>query len=262
MDVTTIQARLNERYESFRHAAWMLPNEASAPLLLHIFDEWLQSRNRVLVVGQETFSWGLDSYYHGRPGRACLNCPFEPVTTFAKWRELPDGTGTKALLHAYEIFDFAKTQPLTSRSPFWRAFRELMEKIEGRNSRRAIMWSNLFRVDWNGGSVLKAEEQFRHMISSAQRYLLRDEIAILQPGSVVFVTGPKYDFELKAEFEGVDFQQVDSSPTRRLARLVHPQLPRTSFRTYHPSYLQRSKKWDVIGEIARLIGGSVPTTFP
>jgi hypothetical protein len=78
-------------------------------------------------------------------------------------------------------------------------------------------------VDWNGGSVPKADEQSRDIIRSAQRNLLRDEIAILQPGSVVFLTGPSYDFDLKAEFEGVGFNPVDNSPT--LARFVHRHLP-------------------------------------
>jgi hypothetical protein len=128
-----------------------------------------------------------------------------------------------------------------------------MEKIEGRDARRAILWSNLFRVDWNGRSVLKAEQRVLDKITSAQRNILRDEIAILQPGSVVFLTGPGYDFELKAEFGGIKFHDVDGVPANVLARLAHPDLPFKSFRTYHPTYLRRSKQWDVLGRVASLI---------
>jgi hypothetical protein len=133
-----------------------------------------------------------------------------------------------------------------------------MQKVEGEDARRAVMWSNLFRVDWNGGSVLKAEPQALQKIGAAQRSLLRDEVAILQPGSVVFLTGPNYDFELKAEFNDVEFHTVDCIPIRRLARLSHPGLPFKSFRTYHPAYLSRSKSWNLIAQIARHIGLSTP----
>jgi hypothetical protein len=115
------------------------------------------------------------------------------------------------------------------------------------------MWSNLFRVDWNDGSVLKADKADLEMIRAAQRGVLRDEIAILEPRAVVFFTGPNYDFELKDEFGGVDFQALGNVPVRRLARLAHPALPQKTFRTYHPGFLKRSKQWHFIRLIASLI---------
>jgi hypothetical protein len=101
MNDNPIQAQLNDRYELFRRSARM-PDKASALLLLHVFDEWLQSKIRVLFVGQETLGWGLDNVHR----RACQNCPFSPITTFAEWTESPDGT--EALVHAYKVFDFAR----------------------------------------------------------------------------------------------------------------------------------------------------------
>jgi hypothetical protein len=112
MNVAAIQARLDDRYELFRRAAQM-PEKASAPLLLHVFDEWLLSKNRALIVGQETLGWGLDPHHHRS---ACQNCPFKPITEFAEWIKSPDGT--EALLHGYRVFDFAKTSPRNRRSPF------------------------------------------------------------------------------------------------------------------------------------------------
>lgn len=250
MDAASIQARLNDRYESFRRTAQM-PDRASAPLLVHVFDEWVHSKNRVLVLGQETAGWGADNYYHGHPGKACQDCPFVNFTTFAEWTGMTDGV--EACLHVYKVFDFAKTQPPNYRSPFWQAFREILRGAEGKDPKRAGMWSNLFRVDWSGGSVLGAEQTVRQMVMSAQRSLLCDEIVILQPTGVVFLTGPNYDFELKAEFDKVKFHPFDGIPERELARLTHPRLPYKSFRTYHPKFLSLSKRWHFVEMIARQI---------
>jgi hypothetical protein len=131
-----------------------------------------------------------------------------------------------------------------------------MERTEGEDATRAVMWSNLFRVDYSDGSVLKADSSTLEKIRATQRGLLRDELSIMRPGSVVFLSGPNYDFELKAEFEGVEFHPIDGLPARQIARLNHSRLPTKSFRTYHPSYLSRSHKWDFISTIAGLITGA------
>jgi hypothetical protein len=249
MDIAAIQPRLNDRYESFRRVARM-PDEASAPLLIHVYEEWASSKHRALIVGQETMGWGLDGKYHRS---ACPNCPFELLETFKEWVEAREGV--EALRHGYQVFEFAKNQPPNHRSPFWRGFRELMLRIEGNQSARSMVWSNLFRVAWKDGSVLRAPQSELQAIRSAQRNLLRDEVAILQPGAVVFLTGPRYDFELMAEFAGLEFQPVDG--VAELARLIHPDLPSTSFRTYHPAYLNRSHRWHVLEQTAGLISSDV-----
>jgi hypothetical protein len=155
MDTSAVQAALNDRYELFRRRAQM-PDGASAPLLLHVFDEWLRSKRRVLVVGQETCRWGDDKL----------------VNRFAEWRRSPDAI--ELLVLVYERFGLSPNY----NSPFWRCFRQLMEQIEGKNAKRAIMWSNLFRIDYNGGCVRNAKQPTLRAIMSAQRGLLRDEIAI------------------------------------------------------------------------------------
>ncbi|HVW84012.1 MAG TPA: hypothetical protein VHB50_05010, partial [Bryobacteraceae bacterium] len=91
---------------------------------------------------------------------------------------------------------------------------------------------------------------------TAQRSLLLHEIAILNPGAVIFLTGPNYDREIKAEFPDVQFHPTSEIPVRMLARLKHPCLPEKTFRTYHPHYLQRARQWQLLEEIGKFVASS------
>ena len=248
-----MQEELSERYRQFEQASKRLLDqpEISPPLLLSIPRGWMESACRVMVVGQETRGWGLNGKYHNRLGGPCEVCPYKesiPLEGQPKMAQSVD-----ALLHVYEVFKFAETQPATRRSPFWCAFRELNET---RREARFI-WSNLFRVDFNEQSVLVAPESTQREIREAQRGLLSDEIGILGPLVVVFFTGPRYDHELEAEFPGVRFCPIEgSSSTRKLARLEHARLPYDSVRTYHPNYLKKSGNWELIKCVGNFILGA------
>ena len=243
------QEQLNERYCQFQQASKSLlaQPEISPPLLLRIPPDWERSPYPVMVVGQETQGWGLNEKYHNQPGGPCEICPYKEYIP-AKGRKVAQPID--ALLHLYETFDFAETQPETRRSPFWRAFRELKKT----DPQTCLVWSTLYRVDFKEHSVLNAPKSTLREIREAQRGLLSDEIRILGPLVVVFFTGPNYDNEIEAEFPGVEFCPVEASTsTRKLARLEHPQLPHSSFRTYHPNYLQRSGNWGLVKNFGNLI---------
>jgi len=251
--IRNMQEQLNERYRQFRQAAKGLLDqpEISPPLLLRIPCGWVESPCRVMVVGQETQGWGLSERYHNRPFGPCEVCPHKESIPLKGQQKVAQPID--ALLHVYEIFNFAETQPATRRSPFWRAFRELKQT----DGKTCFIWSNLYRVDFKEHSVLGAPESTQKEIREAQRGLLSEELRILAPRIVVFFTGPNYDNELKAEFPGIKFCPVEnSSSTRSLARLEHPRLPHSSFRTYHPNYLQISGNWGLVKYVGNLIRGA------
>ena len=82
---------------------------------------------------------------------------------------------------------------------------------------------------------------------------LAGEVRILEPTAVVFFTGPNYDAILRNEFPGLELNAVAGHTSRQFAEAVHPALPNSAFRTYHPSYLRRSGKWSWVKEIAELV---------
>lgn len=241
-----MNSRLSDIYNQLRAMRTELPG-ASAPLLLHAGPAWSASQTRLLIVGQETQGWGYSS-----------EKPEDPSGSIRTWEEFRVRDGAVELLMSwYAQFAFAAGHPKNRGSPFWSAFRELAHAtgsdVSSTNS--STLWTNLFRVDWHGGSVLgAAQDRLSDLMNLSGEVLVR-EIEALEPTAVVFFTGPRYDFALDAAFTSLKRFEFAGYPTRTLSQLEHPQLPRLSFRTYHPAYLSRSRQWEVISSIAQAIAG-------
>jgi len=214
--------------------------KCSAPLLLDVRSSWETSNVRLLVVGQETGGWGIEhgGYYEwSGPSITCYKEFFE------------SDRGIETLMHLYRLFNFATRQPENWRSPFWRAFRELSSPPEVEP-----LWSNLFRCSVKNGSVIRncSRDELQEILES-QRGLLQKEIKILKPNAVVFFTGPNYDFGIREEFEQVAFEPVARDRAGKFDRVVHEGLPDKCFRTYHPAYLQRTRRWQWLEELVHLV---------
>jgi hypothetical protein len=106
------------------------------------------------------------------------------------------------------------------------------------------VWSNLVKVDQNGE---RPSAQVEAIIS---RYaLVPREIAIIRPRAVFFLTGYTYDSRLQETFPGCQLEPVAPA----IDRVLHSDLPNASFRTYHPNYLRRGRRWDIIDTLIGLI---------
>jgi hypothetical protein len=90
-------------------------------------------------------------------------------------------------------------------------------------------------------------------ILSLQRGLLTAEIRVLKPTAVIFFTGPDYDVALRDEFPELSMRPLFDRTEREFARLSHPELPSETFRTYHPNFLRRRKKWEWLDDICGLV---------
>jgi hypothetical protein len=217
----------------------------SPPLLLNASDVYDPDKRNAIVFGQETFGWSWTRKLTEEfPG-------YEKEYRFNDQNSLFDffnnDDAVDALCWGYKEFDFASKQPSTARSPFWRAFREIT--TWGFDD---VMWSNLAKCDYEGGKVLQLDEDLRKAFFNAQAGLLHSELGILKPKSAIFFTGPNYDPFLKICFPGISFV----SAGEMVDRLSHPSLPKGSFRTYHPSYLQQSGNWRVIEGLRSLVGSA------
>jgi hypothetical protein len=185
---------------------------------------YLDSPRRLLVVGQETFGWGED---------------FKP--------DLDASAGVERCLDRYRRFEVG-AQYL--RSPFWVAARWFQEALNPAAPPSAFLWTNLCKVD-EGQRRPPADVQSLLL----ERFdLLAEELRLTSPEVVLFLTGPCYDDMLRAQLPGVEFVPVGGHPARTLSRLRHRDLPERSFRTYHPGYLRRARKWGVLEDIGALAG--------
>lgn len=247
-----IQAKLNERYRRFKadsasKVSAELAQRLSSPVLLHVTDAWLNSKHRVIAVGQETVGWNWEegSYYPW---------PYQAISTFQDF--LSDPQAVEALVFGYQQFEFCKHQRNETNSPFWQNYRRLRRSLE-EDTEGSVLQVNLFRMSLDAGSVIdNSTADELKAIQLAQGGLLRDELEIVQPKVVLFFTGPRYDDALNNEFPGRLLTDFGHYPVNQAARVVHTALPSLSFRTYHPKALRLLKLEHLVDEIENVVTAS------
>ncbi|MEI7726737.1 MAG: hypothetical protein WCK09_16630 [Bacteroidota bacterium] len=124
-------------------------------------------------------------------------------------------------------------------SPFWHSVFSLNEILNPDfNDQCCFFWTNVSKYSVNGGPLTHDEHKF---VVEQTHNLLLDEINLINPDVVVFFSGPYYDDKIRCQFNGqLQFEKVkEEIPINEFARVVHPSLPKNSFRTYHPSGGQR-----------------------
>lgn len=207
--------------------------ELSAPLLLKIGGKWMNSSNRILIIGQETQCWGYD-----------------PITKYLDFDQ--SESSIDELMNAYERFCFAKSSS-HRRSPFWRAYRQIRKIIPGNEQFDTnIIWTNIVRAAYNGRSIFSASSNVQNVTLEAFKGWLTREIDILEPHKIIFLTGPKYDKLITSEFGEVDFKASGKTySSRELSKFNIKGVD--AYRTYHPAYLQRANKWGIVAEIESII---------
>ena len=241
---TKMQEELNRVYKNFLNSAQLseeLKRRLSAPLLIRVSEKWKESKKRVLVVGQETLGWDFDPKQ--------TTGAYSKISSFSDF--IKKDNSVESMVRGYFYFDFARHQPKHHRSPFWRAFRQVRaanrDEVDGINS--SVLWSNLFRMSLDGGSVVKnGTKEEVAAVQKASKGILRKEVEILKPTSVLFFTGPNYNNALYSEFKNVELLPFKGYPMSRTSYIRHPRLPKSTLRTYHPGYLNRGH-WKVVDQV-------------
>jgi hypothetical protein len=87
-----------------------------------------------------------------------------------------------------------------------------------------------------------------------QQGLLFEEIDILKPDVVVFMSGPRYDSAIRCEFPDMKISPFSRHlPESSVGVVRAAGLPFRTIRTYHPEYLQRSGQLSLLSDISRWV---------
>jgi hypothetical protein len=221
-ELNMINEKLKSLYDSHKSGLAKLVSQIEdldGPLLMKCWEEeYLRSKHKILFLGQESNGW---LGYATDDVDACMN--------------------------RYEGFQLSKNG---TRTVFWQyvywvnALLNPQQK-EGNN----FLWSNVSKFSTLNGKQLDWG-LYKDIVTDFN--CLSAEIQIVEPDVFLSFSGPTYDEKLKLQFEdNLAFEQVfEDIPSRQLARLIHPSLPKHSYRTYHPIALQRQGK---SGHIERLV---------
>lgn len=194
----------------------------SYPLLIAPFDNYYRSNEKIMFIGKETRYWILD----GQNKFLSENIPQDKVIN--------------QLLLNYKQFNFGANY---IKSPFWQFCHNLYKEITLADNNDGFIWNNLSKIDENGTTptwdVIKASTAFYPII--------KEEIKILKPEIVIFLTGNTFDEYLKYLFSDLKFIPINS----QFMRVSHCELPFHSYRTSHPKRLRLVGTFDqVIKDLA------------
>lgn len=191
------------------------------PLVLKIKEEeWGKADLKVMIFGQETLGWGKDK--DGKP-------------TFST--SLDDG------LQRYEQFYNERCNiKRMKKSVFFTGIARLSHALQRQpflaDKNISYVWNNISKIGKQNAtsinpSVRELERQHFKVIA--------DEVKILTPDVVIFLTGPKRDYDLKFHFPKATARPTAAKdrhgkalPTRKMAFLEG--YPFKAIRLYHPGF--------------------------
>ena len=234
--------QLQARYLKFQQSARLpkrLAVQASPPLLLCPHDRWHSAKLKLLIVGQETRHWMYNPTEVGEHD--------DPIENF--WEFSRATHGVRAMWNLYRWYAMGRVHPKLN-SPFWRGFRAIDSAING--TQDAALWTNVFKVNVNGSVMKNCKVADVAALQRAQKGLLAEEIRILNPDVVVFLSGPRYDRAIRCEFPDMTISPLSRRiPASAVGVVRAAGLPVRAIRTYHPEYLQRSSQLGLLSKISR-----------
>ena len=197
-DLTTIAN------DTIRNIKYSITN----PYLLFPSAEYEYAAIRVMIFGQETFTWGGEFQQYG-------------IT--------PSVTGLLSL------FDLFVNEDWGSNTPFWRFVSWIREYLrDERCNNIALIPNNLVKVGRNGQTGFDRDV----FVASQRLNLINREIDILHPDIIISLSGPSYDNVIKDIFG--DYREEIIDLDIRLSSLHIDNLSIPFYRLYHPKYLNIS----------------------
>ena len=183
---------------------WMVLHLACVPY------NYNKMKYKILIVGQENDGWGFQN---------------------------------EAILSMYDTLDFLDSKDYNDMRPFFSFpynFCKSINNLEDiKDSKKTYFtWVNLREFSFNEAPKTSLGKEAQSIIDN-EFNILEEEIKIINPDIVLFLTGPNYDYYIKNQLKGVEFKTVENYGIRQFTRVEHEALPKNSFRIYHPVYLRR-----------------------
>jgi len=213
----TLQRIYSEKWETFSDELYKILDDGKKkdkptnPLLIYLDEvKYKSSDIKIMIFGQETNDWGGN--FTGNPNDA---------------------------LNTYNDF-FNSNACYGYAGHFWNGFNRFLILLNQKFPKKTVasVWNNVIKVG-NSGRNKNHPPQYIYDIERVYFNVVNNEIAILQPDIILFLSGPDYDTEIRNSLPGVSFCALSNSFNERaIAKLKYKNFTNV-YRTYHPNYLWR-----------------------
>lgn len=141
-----------------------------------------------------------------------------------------------------DTLDFLNSKDYNDKRPFfdfpYKFCKSLNNLVDIQDSKKTYFtWVNLREFSFDEVPKTSLGKEAQSIIDN-EFNILEEEIKIINPDIVLFLTGPTYDYYIKNQLNGVEFKTIENYGIRQFARVEHKSLPDNSFRIYHPFYLR------------------------
>ncbi len=203
------------------------PENLSAPLLLNIHESYLKSKTRMMFIGKETNHW------------------------LTKDRPSEDRKGINYLINhfdeAFERLFIRYDQALQSnigktKNDFFTQYNRFTNGELG-----SVVWNNLFKMSYDQQKSKKnnfSKSSINHskLLSEISKNIFIEEVKILKPNIMIFVTGPSYDNIIKDFFPSYETIEVKIEKRLWKFKFIMDEKEIICYRTIHPYYYKRNQK--------------------
>jgi hypothetical protein len=218
--MTSINEQLKRIYDSYLENLKMQikqnPEEFSYPLFMKVFSDYEKVQKKILFVGKETYGW-IDTMNH------------------------TNSLTTDYIMDCYEEFEFAKNYHGRN-SPFWRFVKTFYQSINGHEIPNGFLWTNFSKCDTDGTTPNIKNQELNELGFN----LIVDELKIVKPDIVLFLTGWTFEHHFQRVFNGINYITIEKD---LIYQCLHPLLPKKTFMTMHPNGLNFRNKFTSTLEI-------------
>lgn len=189
-----------------------LETKPTCPLLLSIGneEEFKNADIRLIVFGQETNNWYEE--FHN-----------EIIHIIGKYDEFYNSGG---------CWSYG--------GQFWNGVARFIAMLQEKypNKKISLIWNNIVKIGKFNDKGFPPD--YVYEVEREHFSVIKNELKILQPTVVLFLTGPNYDSVIVDNFGDLAFTKLPTGfSERQIARLSLTGIP-FAFRTYHPNYLWRN----------------------
>lgn len=188
-----------------------IENKPTCPLLLSIKETDYSSGDlRLVIYGQETNSW------------------------FGEFHN-----GIQPILQSYNEF-FNEGACWNYGGQFWNGVKRFVELLQEKypNKKISLVWNNIVKIGRFNEKGFPPD--YIYEIERNHFSVIQEELKILKPTLVLFLTGPNYDSVIADNFGELAYSKLPTDfSTREIAKIPLIGIP-YAFRTYHPNYLWRN----------------------
>lgn len=188
-----------------------IEDKPTNPLLLTIDDEedFKQADIRIMFFGQETNSW--NNFFN---------------------------EDLNSTLKVYEEF-YNQGECWSYGGQFWNGIKRFCSILKNKypDKKVRIVGNNIVKIGkfdhkgFPGDSIYNIERNYFPVI--------KQEIEIIKPNVLLFLSGPNYDSRIRDNFGEISFEPIGNFTEKQLAK-VNLDFSPLAFRTYHPNYLWRN----------------------